>query len=214
MTTAIRNPPGANAKTHRVVSGLDRPLALRRRTDIVAVPQTFSGQRIWAIKDPLALRYFHLRDEEYWVLQALDGQTSLAEIQEEFERHFAPRRLAIPEIQSFLGLLHEEGLILADTPGQADELLERTRKRRRQRWLAAVANILAIRFRGLDPQQFLDFVLKRLGWLFSRWTLTVCAAIVLAAALLVVTKFDAVRARVPEINSFLTPATLIWLSVA
>jgi putative peptide zinc metalloprotease protein len=214
MTIATRNPRGPNAATQRAGSGLDRPLALRRRTDVVAVPQIFSGQRVWAVKDPVALRYFHLRDEEYRVFQVLDGRTSLAEIQQTFERHFAPRRIAIPEIQSFLGMLHEEGLILADAPGQADELLERERKRRRQRLVTALANVLAIRFRGVDPQRFLDFLLYRFSWFFSRWTVAICVGIVVAALSLVISRFDDVRGRIPEFNAFLTPATLIWLTLA
>jgi hypothetical protein len=52
MTTAIRNPNGEMAPGRSSVSGLQRRLALRRRHDIVAVPQVFSGQRIWAVKDP------------------------------------------------------------------------------------------------------------------------------------------------------------------
>jgi putative peptide zinc metalloprotease protein len=214
MTTATRNPPAPNVAVQRAVSGLERPLALRRRTDVTAVPQTFSGQRVWAVKDPVALRYFHFRDEEFWVFQALDGRTGLAEIQRQFERHFAPRRLAIPEIQSFLGVLHEEGLVLADAPGQTGEILERGRVRRRQKLLAALSNVLAIRFRGVDPQRFLDFLLNRFQWFFSRRALIVCAGIVAAALLLVLSRFDTVLARIPEFNSFLTPATLIWLTLA
>src|SRR5437016_4081548 len=138
--------------TQSSLSGTARTLALRRRRDLVAVPQMFSGQRYWAVKDPVALRYFHLRDEEYQVLQGLDGFASLADIQQEFERRFAPRRLSYAQLQSFLGQLHQEGLILADAPGQAGELLERARTKRRQNLIAALANVLAIRFRGVDPQ--------------------------------------------------------------
>ncbi len=195
-------------------SGLDRPLALRRRSDIVAVAQAFSGQRIWAVKDPVTLRYFHLRDEEYWVFQTLDGKASLSEIQEQFERQFAPRRLTFVQLQSFLGALHQEGLILADAPGQTDELLKRGKKLGRRKLLDKFSNILAIRFRGIDPQTFLDGILSRLGWLVSGWSLALCVAIVVAAVALVVTNFEAMLSRAPTIDSFLTPATIVWLSVA
>src|SRR5262245_35622755 len=117
-----------NARTAPQSAGRDRPLALRRRSDLVAVPQTFSGRRIWAIKDPLRLRYFHLNDEEYCVLRSLDGASSPAQIQELFQSRFAPRRLSFAQLESFLGVLHQEGLILADASGQAAELLERDRK--------------------------------------------------------------------------------------
>ncbi len=112
------------AIAHRSQAGFEQRLALRRRADIEAVPQTFAGRAYWAIKDPVRLKYFHLNDEEYCVFEALDGTASLAGIREKFERRFAPRRLALAQIQSFLGQLHHEGLILADAPGQSHELLE------------------------------------------------------------------------------------------
>ena len=42
------------------------------------------GRPQWSIKDPLALRYFQLREEEYFILRMLDGQTSIDEIQARF----------------------------------------------------------------------------------------------------------------------------------
>ncbi len=203
----------ARTASRGLVSGLERRLALRRRQDIIAVPQLFSGQRLWAVKDPVTLRYFHLREEEYWVWQALDGQSSLADIQERFESRFAPHRLTYPQLQSFLGVLHQEGLILADAPGQTAELLKRGSALRRKKLLAALSNVLAIRFRGIDPQRFLDWLLARLGWLISRWTLAACFSIVAAAMYLIATKFDLLLSRLPELDSYLTPATVGWLSV-
>ena len=218
MPNVIRNPQddsnGSGSSADLAAARLDRPLALRRRCDIIAVPQTFAGRRLWAIKDPVALRYFHLTDEEYRVFEALDGSVSLADIQQKFERRFAPRRLTLGQLQSFLGQLHQEGLILADAPGQSAELLKRAGVQRRRRVFSALSNILAIRFRGIDPQRFLDWLLGHCRLLFSGWSLLTAAFTVLAAALLMVSNFDAVRLRLPEFNSFLNPSTVIWLSVA
>jgi putative peptide zinc metalloprotease protein len=193
---------------------MNRRLALRRRCDLEAIPQTFSGQRFWAIKDPVRLRYFHLRDEEYCIFSALNGTTTLADLKDEFERQFAPRRVAVGQIQSFLGALHHEGLLLADAPGQMEELLKRARTARLRNLGAAVSNILAIRFRGADPQRFLDWLAPRCRWLFSRLCLAAGAILVLAAIGLVVTRIDAVQSRWPDINALLTPATIVWLSLA
>src|SRR5262245_21079806 len=97
-TVARPTPSDTRAPAH--TAGRDRPLALRRRSDLVAVPQTFSGRRIWAVKDPLRLRYFHLNDEEYCVLRSLDGASSPAQIQELFQSRFAPRRLSFAQLES------------------------------------------------------------------------------------------------------------------
>jgi putative peptide zinc metalloprotease protein len=199
---------------HRSETGFERRLALRRRTDLEAVSQTFAGRAYWAIKDPVRLKYFHLNDEEYCVLAALDGTATLAGIRERFERRFAPRRLALSQIQSFLGQLHQEGLILADAPGQSHELLERGRKLRWRTLVANFSNVLAIRFRGFDPQKALDWLCPRCRWIFTRGALSVAFVIVAAAIALVAAHFDVVTARAPDLGALLDPSTVLWLSVA
>jgi len=195
-------------------AGLERPLSLRRRHDLEVVPQIFSGQRYWAVKDPVRLRYFHLRDEEYCVWESLDGEASLADIRARFERRFAPRRLAAAQLQSFLGALHHEGLIVADAPGQGGEMLERHRRERWRNLWATLSNVLAIRFRGLDPERFLNWLEPRCRWLFSPAAGWGAAGLVLGAIALVVLKFEVIQSQLPELESLLTPSTVIWLSLA
>ncbi len=203
MPTSLRSEPGP-----------ERPLALRRRTDLETVPQTFAGRVFWAVKDPVRLKYFHLSDEEYCVFESLDGTASLAGIREKFESRFAPRRLALPQIQSFLGQLHQEGLILADARGQADELIQRGRDLRWRTWLGNVSNVLAIRFRGFDPQRLLDWLAPRCSWLFTRGAAAITFAIVIAAVVLLISHLDAVAARVPDLGAILDPSTVLWLAVS
>ena len=78
------------AKATHSDSAVGRPVSLRMRHDLTIRAQYYGGRRFWAIKDPVSLRYFQLRDEEYFVLRALDGTTSPREIKERFEREFAP----------------------------------------------------------------------------------------------------------------------------
>ena len=52
------------------------------RADLSAQLLRFHGRRYWGVKDPVALRYYQLRDEEYSVLQMLDGRTSARAIRE------------------------------------------------------------------------------------------------------------------------------------
>ena len=102
-----------------------RPVALRRRPDLTIVPQEYGRHRYWLVKDPVSLQYFHLRDEEYAILDMLDGRTGLAAIKARFEKRFAPYRLPLETIHAFLGKLHECGLLLSDAPGQGEQLLQR-----------------------------------------------------------------------------------------
>lgn len=136
-------------------SAIDRPLSLRKRSDLVVHPQRYAGRNYAGIKDPLSLRYYQLREEEFFVLEQLDGRRSAAEIQAAFDREFAPRKLGVNGLHNFLAMLHREGLIIADAEGQGAGLLERAGRIRRRERLAALGGLLAIRFRGVDPDALL-----------------------------------------------------------
>lgn len=194
-------------------SSAHRRLTLRARHDVEAIPQVIGGETVWALKDPVALTYFHLRDHEYWIFRRLDGVVSLADIQEQFAERFAPQRLALSELQTFLGTLHQAGLVVADAPGQGEELLRRAAVHTRQRLWQALANPLAIRFRGFDPERFLNRLAPVRRLLFSAPFLSACAALVLAAVVLVTTRFDVLQSRLPERDAFFGPRNLAWIAV-
>jgi putative peptide zinc metalloprotease protein len=63
-------------------------VGLRRRGDLVTNRQVYQGQAWWVVKDPISLHYFRFRPEEYWLLDMLDGQTSLDVLKDQFEAKF------------------------------------------------------------------------------------------------------------------------------
>ena len=195
-------------------SATSRPLPLRMRADLTVHPVRYGRRRFWGVKDPVSLRYFHLCDEEYAILQMLDGVTSLETIQTEFERRYAPSRLRLEQLQSFLGDLHGRGLVVVDAPGQDGVLLQRRQRYRRRKWLQAASSILAIRFRGIDPEPLLCRLYPSLRWLFSPACFVLCLLAVLAAAVLAVVQFDTLTARLPEFHIFFSAQNIVWLAVA
>lgn len=196
------------------LSATARPLAMRLRPDLELRAVAMRGRAQWSVKDPLTLRYFQLREEEYFVLRMLDGQTSIDEIQSRFERRFSPRQLEPQRLQAFLSRLHEEGLILADSPGQASELLERKRKLRNKKWLETLSNILSLQFRGIDPDRFLSRIEPATRWIFSRTMAFLCGSIVAAAIMLVAVHFDTLESRLPDFRAFFGAGNILWLAVA
>ncbi len=171
-----------------------RPIGLRRRPDLVVCAQRHGRERYWAVKDPITLQYFHLREEEYAILSMLDGRTSLADIQRQFARQFAPRVLGEHSLHAFLATLHRQRLVLAEGTGQAEQLLASRATRTRRRRYQALLGPLAIRFRGIHPQRILDWLEPRFGWLFSSWCVAVWLILACAAMLLVTVQFDVLRA--------------------
>jgi len=195
-------------------SATTRRVALRMRPDLSVHPQQFGPDRYWVVKDPVALTYFHLREEEHAILRMLDGQTSLAEIKRRFEEAFAPLQMSVEQLQAFLGRLHRSGLVLSDAPGQGEQLLLRRGRRRRQELIQSFSNLLAIRFRGVDPEPFLRWLYPKCRWLFSFWFLAGCLALAVCAGTLVVVQFDVLQSKLPGFHAFFTARNLIWLAVA
>jgi putative peptide zinc metalloprotease protein len=183
------------------------------RSDLEFRPQRFGNRRFWAVKDPIALKYFHLGDEEYTVLQLLDGRTSLDELKRRCDEAFAPQRRSIEQIQGFLATLHRFGLVQADAPGQGEQLLQRRSEKRRRQRFESLASVLAIRFSGVNPRGLLDVLAPLCGWIFSPLFVALSCLLGLAALTLVAVNFAAVEARLPQFEAILAASNLPWLAV-
>ena len=190
-----------------------RLVELRKRPDLVARAYRSGANRRWRVKDPVSLEYFEFSEQEYAILDMLDGSATLADIQNRFARVFAPLQLGLAQLQNYLHDLYESGLVLAGATGQGGRLLERRRQRAHREMTSRVFNLLAFRLRGFDPQQLLDWLHVRLHWIFSEWFTAACAALVFAAAILAAVQFDVIRTRFPALGEFLTAGNLVWLVV-
>jgi putative peptide zinc metalloprotease protein len=195
-----------------IVSSSSRKLSIRARPDLKARRQRYQGRVYWVVKDPVALQYFRFEEEEFAILQMLDGESSLDDIAERFEAEFPPQTIRVEELQNFIGMLHRSGLVLSDAPGQGWALKERRDERKRKELLAGLANVLAFRFRGIDPEKLLNWLYPYVRWFFT--PLATAAALLLASAalLLVIVQFDVFQSRLPSFNSFFSAQN--WMALA
>jgi putative peptide zinc metalloprotease protein len=196
------------------LSSIHRPLALRLRADLEAVPVEMSGATTWIIKDPLTLEHFQFSAAEYGLMEQLRRPVSIAALQQWFEREHAPQTITPPAVWDFLSRLHEAGLVISDAPGQAGELLARRRRERTRYWATSWARLLAIRFRGIDPDAVLMTIHEQFRWLFSKTALTVALGLMLSALWLVLGHFAEFRARLPELTALVDARNLPWLLLA
>lgn len=195
-------------------SAANRALPLRKRGDLVITPQTYHGDRFWVIKDPVALTYFRLREEEFFLFDQLDGTRSLEQLQQAFNQRFAPREITFQRLQWFLSQLHQSGLVVAGVEGQGKDLLERRRTKRRRELFQRLQGILAIRFRGIDPEPILGWLYPRLKWCFSTPAVIASWLLILAALLLVAVQFDTFQAKLPAFHDFFAAQNFVWLALA
>ena len=188
-------------------------IPFRIRPDLVATQQHANGTPCWNVKDPVTLKYFTFSPVEYGLLKMLDGTVKdFTELQQRFEREFAPERTSTEKIRSFVSDLYHNGLLISEIAGESERWLRRSAGRRRLWWNPA--NLLAVRFPGVDLDAGLAVVLQRCRWLFSPWWLAACLAVMVYAALLVSTRWHQLQHRLPEIESFVSAQNLIWLAAA
>jgi putative peptide zinc metalloprotease protein len=187
-----------------------RPLRLEVRQDLAVREQYFRGTKYFVVKDPIGLKYFRLREEEYAILRYLDGRASLREIKERFDRDFAPQHIALKQLHFFVASLHQRGLVIAHAE-QVHPLLERRAENLQQRRTAALTNVLAIRWRGFDPQALLDRLYPWTSWFFTKAAVLTVAAMALSALLLLLIRFETLAARLPAFHEFFGPGNWLWL---
>jgi len=192
----------------------NQSLPLRMRQDLVTRRMVFGGRGFWNIKDPLTLRFFQLRDEEYFVLSKLDGHQTVGQIRRDFDREFAPHRLGERQLQAYLGSLHSQGLVIGDVWGQGVALLKRKHAQRRGQLLSRLTGILAIRFRGFDPERFLHWLYPKVAWLYSRWAIAASLMLMLSALILMVVQYETMLTRLPSFYAFFNLGNLLWVAVA
>jgi putative peptide zinc metalloprotease protein len=197
-----------------LVSSTARPLTMRMRPDLDVRQVRYHGTPYWVIKDPVGLNYFRFQEEEFAILEWLDGHTSLDEIKRRFEKQFAPQKIGLDELGRLIGTLHRSGLVIADVPGQGPQLLKRRKQNSRRQTIGKFTNILAIRFKGIDPERILNWMLPYTRWFFSPVAATFCILFGISALLLVAVQFDVFRSKLPTFHQFFAAENWIWLALA
>lgn len=196
-----------------LVSSSARRLSIRKRADLVARRQHYLGRTYWVVKEPIGLQYFRFQEEEYAILNMLNGDISLDEIKERFEDDFPPQKITLDELQQFLGMLHRSGLVVANVPGQGRQLNKRRGERRRKELLQSVSNILCIRFKGIDPERLLDAIYPFVSWFFTVPAVIITVLFGLSALTLVTVEFDEFHRKLPEFQQFFSVHNAFWLMV-
>ncbi|TWU40783.1 hemolysin D [Novipirellula artificiosorum] len=195
-----------------LVSSSSRALTVRKRPDLTASRHRYQGTGYWVVKEPVGLQYFRFHDEEYYILNMLDGHVSLQQIKDGFEQRFAPQKITFGDLQQFIGMLHRSGLVISNSPGQGKALRERGRTKKNKEMLGKVSNVFALRMRGVDPEKVLNAILPWFGWLFTIPALLFFIGLCISASLLLASQYDTVYAKLPTFQQFF--AADRWLILA
>ena len=188
-----------------------RPVRLRRRLDLVLSQCVFQSETTWVVKDPLALKYIQLRPPEYSVFKMLDGNTSLREMKKVLDDNFPDKHSRISDIHSLITSFHENGMLIADAPGQHEAMLKERFKRFRKKVIEVVSSPLAIRFPGVDPDRFLNWLHPRIVWFFHPVAIAIGLLTCLAALILVMVNLPEFFSKLPGFHQFFGARNLLLM---
>ncbi len=194
-----------------LVNSAMRPLQLRRRPDLESKKHRYHGRVYWVVKEPVALNYYRFHEEEYAILNMLDGVTSLQQIKDRFQNEFAPQRITLQDLQQFVGMLHRSGLVISQSNGQGRQLRRRGDEKKKKELLGKLANVFALRFRGIDPERILNFLNPFTWWIFTLPALMGIGMFGLSALTLVLVNFEEFRTKLPTFEQFFAADNWIWL---
>jgi putative peptide zinc metalloprotease protein len=191
-------------------------LVVKLRPDLVVQPQFYEGMTHYVVKDPLALKYFRFKIEEYFLLQQFDGKQTLQEVKKSFERKYRPQTISIEDLTRFVAQLHEAGIILIDSPEQAKVLIRRRKKNRWRKVWAFFANILFIKIPIIDPERLLTQMYPYFRWIFTRTFISISTLSMLIAVSLVVSQWKTFYDKLPDFQSFFNWWTIasFWVCLA
>ena len=185
-------------------------LQVKLRPDLVIQPQFYEGMTHYVIKDPIGLKYFRFKVEEYFLLEQFDGKNTLQDVKRSFERKYRPQTISVDDLIRFASQLHEAGLAMVDTTEQGKVLIARRRKNRWKRIWQFLANIMYIKIPIIDPERLLTRMYPWFRWIYTPWFITASVGLMLSALTLVVSQWTTFQTKLPEFQSFFNWRTIIY----
>ena len=192
-------------------SAEERPIGMRTRSDLLVRESVYQGETCWIVKDPLAMKYFRLREPEYLVFRALENETSYQELKQTLDRRFPEKTTRIESVQQLVVSLHRSGLMLSESTGQTKPLEKRRNKELMQKAMGLMSSLIALRLPGFDPEWILNFLYPKVRWFFTLWFTAIVALTCSAAGLLVLTHWTEFYSRLPEFQSFFAFENLLFM---
>jgi putative peptide zinc metalloprotease protein len=191
-------------------------LVVKLRPDLVVQPQFYEGMTHYVVKDPLALKYFRFKIEEYYLLEQFDGKQTLQEVKKSFERKYRPQTISIEDLTRFVAQLHEAGIIQIDSGEQAKVLIRRRKKNRWRKVWAFLANILFIKIPIIDPERLLTRMYPYFRWIFTRTFVSISTFSMVLALCLVISQWKTFYDKLPDFQSFFNWWTIMsfWVCLA
>ena len=181
------------------------PIKMKMRSDLTFDRMNYQGVEYWVVKEPIGQKYFQFPPHVFYLLQELDGNKTIDQLQDGYHEKYAPKRITRQDLQQLLTRFHQDNLVISDATAQGVELLKRGRKNRMMERIGKFSNVLAIRYKGFDPERILNWLLPYTWWIFTKAAVLltiVCASI---ALLSVIMNWSVFQSKLPGFEAFFDP---------
>ncbi len=171
-----------------------------------------SGQNVQlVVKDPVKLEYFLFQSLDRVMLNLLKQPLTAIELS---ERASHENPTAISEVEAFLQRMQKDNLIVTSSTGAGDSLRVCQLQDRRNAKLQFVFGVLAIRFRGIDPQNVLHSISPIAQFLFQPACMLLAGAMFVVALLTMSLNAHRILASTEMWASLHDPVTYLWIALA
>jgi putative peptide zinc metalloprotease protein len=167
---------------------------------VVSPPEAAGADTVFVIKDPLAGRFFHVGELEYFIARQLDGSTPLDEIACRVERTFGSS-ISRPDLNECVAQLRRCQLLHDSQPSSG---VNRRRKLR--------GSLLYLRLAAIDPDPVLRWLLPQVGFFFTRTFLWGSIAMFLLAFGITVASWSEITRDIAGLYRF-DALLLAWVTV-
>ena len=189
------------------------------RADLIIIKQFYEGRTYYVVKDPISLQYFRLTAEDYFLATLFDGKRTLNHVRAAYVERFPHLRLDFSEeeinerVSHFandLGLLQFLSVQGARLKPRFDAI-KKNKKQSKGGFYSVVNNIFFARFSVFDPDRLFARMAKPIWWIWTKQSLWISVAMVIAAVCIVYQKYDATEALMSRFFS-LNNIALIWVT--
>jgi putative peptide zinc metalloprotease protein len=175
---------------------------LRFRDDLIVLPGTIRGERVYTLEDPLSGQFFQLGASEYNLLKQLDGRTTFDEARRRTEH--ASDRPRLSETKAAEIARHAVAAGLCTAAGAAPSPKRPASKVR-------LSSPIFFRIPLLQPDAWVTRITPWLAWLYSPAAMVGAALLAIAATCVLTIRGEAF---VASATAIFTPDQRLWTVAA
>jgi putative peptide zinc metalloprotease protein len=189
----------------------EKMMPIKVREDVQVERQIYDGDPYFVVKDPITLKYFRMKELEYFIFQQLDGSHTIEDIQAEIEKQFSGLKVSEEQVKKFVISIRNLNFLEDFGPGANKLLYERSGLKKRARMKQTAMSFLFFKLPLMDPDRLLKRVHPYISFIWTRTFWHVLVAFMLLALFTLLMNADQFF---NQIQGFLTPKNLFLLLIA